>query len=78
METTRRTIAKAVSWQTVGLFVMTAITYVVTGSVSDGGLIAVVGCTCGMVMYVLHERVWANIAWGRQRDGEVSNADMRT
>ena len=73
METTCRIIAKAASWQTVGLIAMTAITYLVTGSVSEGGLIAAVGCACGMAMYVLHERVWANIAWGRQRDGEVSN-----
>ncbi len=79
METTRRIIAKAASWQTVGLVVMTAITYLVTGSVSEGGLIAVVGCACGMAMYVLHERVWANIAWGRKRDRKLSNgsAEMK-
>lgn len=68
VETTRRTIAKAVSWQASGLVVMTAVTYAVTGSIAQGGVVAVVGGMAGMVSYVLHERIWARIAWGRQVD----------
>ena len=68
METTRRTMAKALSWQASGLVVMTAVTYAVTGSVAEGGLVALAGSAAGMVSYVIHERVWARIAWGRQAD----------
>ena len=69
METTRRAIAKAVTWQLMGLVVMTAITYAITGSVAEGGLIAVVGAASGLATYVLHERVWSGIAWGRNFEG---------
>ena len=48
METTRRAIAKAVTWQLIGLFVMTAITYAITGSVAEGGLVAIVGAATGL------------------------------
>lgn len=68
METTRRTIAKAVSWQASGLVVMTAVTYAVTGSVAEGGIVAVAGSAAGMVSYVVHEKLWAKVAWGRQRE----------
>ena len=67
-ETTFRTIAKAVSWQALGLVVMTAITFAITRSVAQGGLVAIVGAAVGMVSYVLHERVWARISWGKVGD----------
>ena len=69
METTRRAIAKAVTWQLMGLVVMTAITYTITGSVAEGGLVAIIGAATGLATYVLHERVWSTIAWGRNLDG---------
>lgn len=68
METTRRSIAKAATWQCMGLFVMTAITYAITDSVVEGGLVAILGAGIGMATYVLHERVWAKISWGKQFD----------
>jgi uncharacterized membrane protein len=64
-DTTLRTIAKAVSWQALGLIVMTAIAFVITGSVAEGGLVALTGAATGLVAYVLHERLWARISWGR-------------
>lgn len=67
METTRRTIAKAVSWQLLGLVVMGALGYAVTGSLSEGGLVAVLGAASGMALYVVHEKIWSRVAWGRVR-----------
>ncbi len=61
----RRSIVKALTWQAMGLLVMTAISWLVTGSVSAGGAIAVLGAATGLVTYVLHERFWARIGWGR-------------
>ncbi|MGF1622469.1 MAG: DUF2061 domain-containing protein [Rhodomicrobiaceae bacterium] len=73
-----RTVAKAISWQALGLITMTAITYAITGSVAEGGLIAVVGAITGMFSFILHERVWTRISWGRSagyhgHPGEVSS-----
>ena len=65
METTTRTVAKAVSWQAFGLIVMTAVAYAITGSVTEGGLVAVAGAVIGMATYIVHERLWARVSWGR-------------
>jgi len=65
MESPTRTIAKAVSWQLLGLLSMTLIGYLFTGSVAAAGSLAVVTTIIGAVCYVLHERLWNRIAWGR-------------
>lgn len=65
MDRPRRTVAKAITWQALGLLTMTGIGYVVTGSVGAGGMIAAVGAGVGTVCYVIHERVWARVRWGR-------------
>ena len=61
-----RSIVKALTWQAMGLFVMMLISWAVTGSVTAGGMIAVLGAASGMVTYILHERLWARIGWGRR------------
>lgn len=65
MESTIRTIAKAVSWQLLGLLTMTLIGYLFTGSVAAAGSLAIVTAVIGAVCYVFHERAWNRIAWGR-------------
>ncbi|MDZ7843082.1 MAG: DUF2061 domain-containing protein [Gammaproteobacteria bacterium] len=65
MESATRTIAKAVSWQLLGLCSMTLIGYLFTGSVAAAGSLAVVTTIFGAVCYVLHERAWNRISWGR-------------
>ena len=47
---------------------MTAIGYGATGSLSAGGGIALTGAATGFVAFFLHERLWARIRWGRQRN----------
>lgn len=65
MESPTRTIAKAVSWQLLGLFTMSLIGYLFTGSLAAAGSLAVVTTAIGAVCYVFHERVWNRISWGR-------------
>lgn len=60
-----RSIAKAATWQVTGLVAMLAVGYLVTGSLALGGQIAVASVTLGFLSYVLHERIWARIQWGR-------------
>lgn len=65
METPKRTLAKAVSWQLLGLISMAVIGWFFTGSLAVAGSMAVVTAICGSVCYFLHERVWNRISWGR-------------
>lgn len=65
MESTTRTFAKAVSWQILGLFSMALIGYMFTGSLLTAGSLAAASAATGLVCYVLHERVWNRVGWGR-------------
>lgn len=65
METRSRTLAKAIIWQFLGLLVMGAVGWALTGSVAVGGGIAVINSLVGFVTYILYERFWARICWGR-------------
>jgi len=69
METHRRSLAKAVTWQLTGLISMALIGYAFTGSLSAGGMLALVTTAIGFVCYLIHERVWARIGWGRRPGG---------
>ncbi|MFN3209517.1 MAG: DUF2061 domain-containing protein [Roseovarius sp.] len=65
MDTAKRTLAKAITWQALGLAVMTLIGFVMTGSVAEGGAFAAITAAIGFVSFFLHERAWARIGWGR-------------
>ncbi len=61
-----RTWVKMLTWQGLGLVTMTLAGAAITGSVSAGGVLAAVNTAIGSVAYILHERLWARIGWGRR------------
>ncbi|MEP5728164.1 MAG: DUF2061 domain-containing protein [Sulfitobacter sp.] len=65
MEKQTRIIAKAITWQISGFMVMTVLGYVTTGSFQAATGLAVSACGIGLVSYVIHERIWAKVRWGR-------------
>lgn len=65
MESGKRTVLKALLWNVLGLCTMALAGFWVTGSVALGGGIAVVNTIVGLVCYVIYERIWAHIGWGR-------------
>lgn len=65
MDSNLRIIAKSMSWQLMGLMVMSFVGYLFTGSLSAGGGIAVTGAVIGFVTYGVHEKIWALVGWGR-------------
>ncbi len=65
MDTGKRTILKAILWNTLGLAMMALVGFLMTGSLATGGAMAVVNTRSGMTTYVLYERLWARISWGR-------------
>ncbi|GAA6174632.1 DUF2061 domain-containing protein [Sulfitobacter pacificus] len=68
MDLKKRTIVKALTWQVIGFFMMVAIGYVTTGSLNAAGGMAFIACVTGILTYVLHERIWQRISWGRLSD----------
>ncbi|WP_170442947.1 DUF2061 domain-containing protein [Ruegeria arenilitoris] len=65
METRRRSVVKAIIWIAMGLAVMTVVGLIATGSAAIGGALAVVNTAIGLTLYVIYERIWAGISWGR-------------
>lgn len=65
METRRRSVVKAVVWNGMGLVVMTLVGLLATGSAAIGGTLAIVNTAIGLTLYVVYERIWAGITWGR-------------
>ena len=65
-ETSKRTLIKALTWQFMGLLVMAAVGYVVTGSLIEAGGFSLALQAFSLVCYILHERVWGRIGWGLQ------------
>jgi uncharacterized membrane protein len=63
-----RSFIKAVSWRTVGTIDTFIISFVVTGKVSIAGSIASIEVVTKILIYYLHERVWAMIPWGHRKD----------
>lgn len=65
METTKRSVLKAILWNALGLLTMTITGLLMTGSVAVGGALAALNTIVGLVSYVGYERIWARISWGR-------------
>jgi uncharacterized membrane protein len=61
-----RSFMKAVSWRTVGTIDTFIISFFVTGKVSLAGSIAAVEVVTKIMIYYLHERVWAVVPWGHR------------
>ncbi|SFR56867.1 DUF2061 domain-containing protein [Litoreibacter janthinus] len=64
MESTTRSLVKAMLWTLLGFVMMSGVGYASTGSWALGGGMALANSTLGLVSYVLYERVWARISWG--------------
>lgn len=65
METRRRSLVKALIWNLIGLATMAAVGLIATGSAAVGGTMALINTALGLVCYVIYERIWAGIRWGR-------------
>ncbi|MEK0162813.1 DUF2061 domain-containing protein [Phaeobacter sp. JH20_36] len=66
METRARSVAKAVIWNLLGLIMMAGVGWLVTGSAGLGGRLAILNSCVGFLCYVIYERVWAGVGWGRR------------
>ncbi|NOX73522.1 MAG: DUF2061 domain-containing protein [Alphaproteobacteria bacterium] len=65
MDSRLRSIVKALIWQLMGLVVMVIIGLFFTGSLWTGGAMALINALIGLATYMIYERVWAGVRWGR-------------
>ena len=65
METTRRSVAKALSWRFVATLITTMIVYAITGKGDFAAGIGLADTAIKLFVYIGHERVWNRIPYGR-------------
>ena len=65
MDSARRTLLKAVIWQITGMVTMGIVGFFMTGSAVQGLGLALANTAVGTVTYILYERFWARVRWGR-------------
>ncbi len=65
METKKRSIAKSLTWRTLGVVMLLIIGYLITGNIKDTGIITVIFHGLRMILYYIHERLWLKVKWGK-------------
>jgi uncharacterized membrane protein len=65
-ETHARSLVKAVSWRATGSIDTFLVAFVITSSPKIAGSVAVTEIVTKILIYYLHERVWALIPWGKR------------
>lgn len=66
LDSTRRTLAKCITWQLLGIVTMTILSLPHTGSLLSALGLAVSASATGFVCFFLHEKIWNRVLWGRQ------------
>ena len=69
-EKSYRSIAKSVSWRTIGTIDTILISYIITGKPGLALSIGGVEVFTKMALYYLHERTWNKIGFGRIKNGD--------
>jgi uncharacterized membrane protein len=64
-------LAKAFSFQLIGLVTMTGLGTIFTGSASVPGGMVLTSAALGTLCYIGHEKLWACIAWGRHPESRA-------
>ncbi len=67
METTRRSIVKAISWRLIATVITAAIVYLLTGKLDFAAKVGLADTSLKFIIYFGHERLWNRIPYGRQQ-----------
>lgn len=65
MDLKKRSWAKAIFWRVIGIFLLGAITYLITRNWEQMTIITILFHGIRLVLYYYHERFWERVSWGR-------------
>jgi uncharacterized membrane protein len=63
--TRKRTLTKAITWESFSTVLTAAISYPFTGSVCSSAALAVACLLVKILFYFQHECIWNSITWGK-------------
>ena len=61
-----RSVLKSISWRIIGTLDTILISYIITGKLAFALSIGGIELVTKMGLYVVHERVWNTVKWGRK------------
>jgi len=64
-ETTGSSLVKTLTWRVTGSSSTFLIAYLITGSIGASTGIALVQMAVNTLLYLIHERIWSRVHWGR-------------
>jgi len=67
METTRRSIAKAISYRIFGTLTTALVVFIAIGNLELAAAVGVMDTLFKIFVYVGHERLWNRIRYGREQ-----------
>lgn len=67
MDIPRRTWTKALTWQALGLLVMSLVNYLYLGNLQQSLGLSALLAGLGLVTYVVHEWLWSRVHWGLRK-----------
>ena len=65
MDTKIRSWVKSVVWRVIGIILLGAISYLITGNWKEMTIITVLFHSIRVILYYFHERLWERISWGK-------------
>jgi uncharacterized membrane protein len=65
IETTRRSVVKALSWRILATIITTSLVYLITGKGEFAATIGLADTSIKLFIYFGHERLWNRIPYGR-------------
>ena len=66
-DTKKRSAAKSLSWRLLAIFVLAAVSFFITRDVQETSIITLFYHLIQIAAFMIHERVWNQVAWGRSR-----------
>lgn len=63
MDSTKRSVAKAISWRVIGTLSTFVISYAISGNVTLASTVTGIQLTVNTLLYFAHERLWDRIKW---------------
>jgi len=67
MDSTQRSLAKALSWRVVATLITSVLVYYMTGELEFAAKVGLADTTLKFVTYFGHERIWNRIPFGRPK-----------
>ena len=61
-----RSLLKSISWRIIGTLDTIIISYVITGKIAFALSIGAIELVTKMILYVVHERLWDKVNWGKK------------